>query len=77
MITVMNNELHKKVKEDINNYKYCDRKMMYKTVVSNKVFAVEYPARCFNCVEKFDKDKVENQKTPNMDLRILICMIYH
>lgn len=44
--------------------------MTYKTEILKKdgkvVFNVEYPARCYNCT-------VEN----NIDLRILICMIYH
>lgn len=36
MIMVMNNDLHKKVKVDINNYKYCRRKIIYKTGIPKK-----------------------------------------
>ncbi|CAD8139182.1 unnamed protein product [Paramecium pentaurelia] len=77
MATVINLELHKNVKEKINQYKNSNCQMKLKDQSGQMV---EFPARCVNCpIPKENESQYSETKIPllNWDIRTFVAFIVH
>ncbi|CAD8154071.1 unnamed protein product [Paramecium octaurelia] len=77
MATIMNQELHKTVKDKINLYKHSNCLMKLQDQSGDMV---EYPARCFNCPIQLETQSSQNEKKIpllNWDIRTFVAYVVH